>query len=384
MNSNRTSREALIIAVIALAAALAACNPAAAGVPPTTAPTVVDTTVPKATVPPTATPTTTPPPTPPPMPTLTPSPTPAPRLKQLTSGGCCTQPSWSPDSKQVVFIDKPDDDAPSGYYSVDVSAPAAPKLMTERVAFYTADMKYVTTVDPVYATIERLSDGQKFRIKTGGRNVQLSSDRTRVVWTETPQSGPNETRVAQIMGANIDGSEARPILWLLRGGVSGWLDDDRLLLTARPDPKSQDVALFVYSLSTGARTELARSERLRATQTSPGSNWIVYTINFDSNAQNNGIWLVSTDGKVRRKLPFFGSFQWRDRDRLLYVPLEMGKPSHVFYEYDARTDASRALTDPTTTPFKIANGDWAVSPDGTKVVFLNAKDSNLWLWDLAP
>jgi Tol biopolymer transport system component len=44
--------------------------------------------------------------------------------------------------------------------------------------------------------------------------------------------------------------------------------------------------------------------------------------------------------------------------------------------------ASRPLTDPTVTSLKIANNDWAVSPDGRYVVFVNAADHNLWLLDL--
>jgi len=31
------------------------------------------------------------------------------------------------------------------------------------------------------------------------------------------------------------------------------------------------------------------------------------------------------------------------------------------------------------SPFKIANNDWAVSPDGSQLVFLSARDRNLWL-----
>ncbi len=384
MRIDRWSRLALVGVCACLAAVLGACNTDTSGAPPTSAPA------------PAANPTAAAAPTSPPVPTATPAPTataaptatpnsaPAPRLTQLTTGGCCTQPFWSPDSRQALFIDKPGEDAPSGIYSVDVNAPAMPRLFTERVAYYSADLQYVTTVDAVYATIERLSDGQKFRIRTGGRNVLLSPDRTRVVWSETPQSGPNETRVTEVMGANLDGSEPRPIVSLLRGGISGWLDNDRLLVTGRSDPKSQEVSLFAYSLTTGARPELARSERLRGSLPSPGGNWIVYTINFDRDPQNNGAWLVSTDGATRRKLDFFGSFQWRDRDRLIYVPLEMGETSHAFREYDARTDSYRALTDPAAAPFKIANGDWSISPDGKQVVFLNAKDRNLWLWNLAP
>jgi hypothetical protein len=55
---------------------------------------------------PTATPGPTASPTPTPAPTSTPTPTPAPQAVQLTTGGCCTQPYWSPDSQEVRFIDK--------------------------------------------------------------------------------------------------------------------------------------------------------------------------------------------------------------------------------------------------------------------------------------
>jgi hypothetical protein len=37
------------------------------------------------------------------------------------------------------------------------------------------------------------------------------------------------------------------------------------------------------------------------------------------------------------------------------------------------------LTDPAVTPFKVANGDWSVSPDGQHIVFVSAADHNLWL-----
>jgi Tol biopolymer transport system component len=73
--------------------------------------------------------------------------------------------------------------------------------------------------------------------------------------------------------------------------------------------------------------------------------------------------------------------QWRDANRFVYVPLEINVASHAFYEYDTRTNLARRLTDPQATPFKIANGDWHVSPDGNKIVFLNAQDLNLWLWE---
>ncbi len=43
------------------------------------------------------------------------------------------------------------------------------------------------------------------------------------------------------------------------------------------------------------------------------------------------------------------------------------------------TGEARQLTDPATTPFKIANGDWRVSPDGRYVAFVESSDRNIWV-----
>ena len=43
---------------------------------------------------------------------------------------------------------------------------------------------------------------------------------------------------------------------------------------------------------------------------------------------------------------------------------------------------TRRLTDPDVIPFKIANGDWAASPDGRHVAFVESRDRNIWLLTL--
>ncbi|MCA1554032.1 MAG: hypothetical protein LC737_06610 [Chloroflexi bacterium] len=328
---------------------------------------------------PTSQPSNTPTPVPSQTPTPLPSPTPAPALKRLTDGQCCTQPFWSPDSTQVLFIDKPNPQAPAGIYAVGVGGTAEPKLLTERVAFYTSDMQYAQNIDGAFAVITRTSDGQQWRVRSGGRSVLLSPDRTRVVWNETPQVGPNETRVTTVMGANIDGGDARPVTTVLRGSASAWLDNQRLLMSARLNRNTQEVSAFVYSLADGHTTELVKSERLRTVSPSPTGEWIAYTIVFDKNADQNGLWVVRSDGSSPKKLGAFGAFQWRDPQRLVVVPLDLSKTNHTFVEFDATSGGARQLTDERAA-FKIANGDWAVSPDGRKIVFLNAADSNLWLW----
>ena len=358
------------------------CEPGAAQSVTATATNAV---VPTATVAPSAAPSAAPSSTPAPTPTQTstpvPSPTPGPSLTRITDGKCCTQPFWSPDSKQVLFIDKPNAGAPTGIYAVDVDTPAAPRLLTERVAFYTADMQYAQTTEGEFAVVTRLADGKQFRIGTGGRTVLLSPDRTRVVWSEAPQSGPFENRTTVIKSANLDGSAARPIVSLLRAGVIAWLDNTHLLLTARLDRNSQAISLLMYSLADGAQQVLVSSEHLRSIALSPSGEWIAYTIVVDKSAEQNGLWLMHRDGSAKKRLDFFGAFQWRDGQHLVFVPLDLSQPEHSFSEYDAVSGTTRSLTGG-AEPFRIANGDWSVSPDGHRIVFLSADDLNLWVWSL--
>ena len=68
--------------------------------------------------------------------------------------------------------------------------------------------------------------------------------------------------------------------------------------------------------------------------------------------------------------------------RLLVVPFRPEAVSHELWELDINAGEARRLTDPDATPFKIANGDWAVSPDGRHVAFLDSRDRNIWLLTL--
>jgi Tol biopolymer transport system component len=53
------------------------------------------------------------------------------------------------------------------------------------------------------------------------------------------------------------------------------------------------------------------------------------------------------------------------------------------WEFNVETEQNCRLTDPAVTPFKIANGDWAVSPDGRYVAFVENQDRNIWVLEVA-
>jgi Tol biopolymer transport system component len=319
------------------------------------------------------------------VPRPTPSPTPTlPTLRQLTQGGCCTQPFWSADSQRVLFIDDPPGDPPLAIWGVDIARPAAePEVAFERIGFYTAGFTYLIETRGDTTIVERLSDGERWSVPAGGRPVTFSPSRDKVAWSVS-NDAPFERRVTQVWVAQADGSGAERVAELRRGGLQSWVSDDVLLLSSYDSFDSREQAYFTLSLSSGETRELVREERLRGSVLSPDRTWLAYFLTFSEDAQRNGVWLVRTDGSERLQLDasLFGAYQWRDDERLVIVPFNPGATYHELWEYDVATDSVRQLTDSDVTPLKIANGDWEVSPDGRHVAFVESRDNNIWLLEL--
>jgi len=327
------------------------------------------------------------PPTATPSPTRQPpTPTPVPTLRQLAGGGCCTQPFWSPDSRRVLFIDEPAPGALLGIWGVDVTRPdPTPELVTERIASYTADLAFLVEMSQDTTVIERLADNMRWTVPADGRPVSISPGRKHIAWQVSDEDLPFERQTTQVWVADLDGSDAQAVATLPRGSLSGWISDDVLLLSSRESLESREQVLYTFSLSSGRTTELVRAERLRGGLLSPDGAWLAYYVALDEDPAQNGLWLVRTDGSERRQLDpdLFGAYQWRDADWLLLIPFRPEAVSHELWELDANTGEVRRLTDPGVIPFKIANGDWIVSPDGRHVAFVESRDRNIWLLTLS-
>lgn len=377
---------------------LAACQSTAAPAPtsaaallPTSLPTVAATATPTPSLLPPATP------TPSPLPSATPSPTPTatplPQLSQVTEGGCCTQPFWSPDGRQVRFIDKPAADQPVGIWGVDVSEPlTAPQFVSARLEESTASPEYLIETGGERTVIERRSDGTRWEVPAAGRPVSISPNAERIAWSVSTNDNVSSQQAAILWLAKLDGSAPRQIAELPRGGLSGWISNDVLLVSYRESQEAREQILAALNVSDGSQVELVRAERLRGQLLSPSGGWLVYYIAFDPDTSRNGLWLVRTDGSAIEQLDaaLFGSYQWRpcaerctpEQDRLLLVPFEMDAPWQRLVQFNPATGEAQSVTDPETTPFKIANGDWRASPDGRLVAFVAAQDRNIWLLPL--
>ena len=308
------------------------------------------------------------------------------QLTQLTTDGCCTSPFWSTDSQQVLYIDKPGDTSPVGIYGVDTAQPQQEKLVTSRIALYTEGMSFVIDLQPGSTTLERVSDGERWTVPANSAAVSISPNQARIAWTESTGSRGSSSRTGttRIWVADLDGSNEQMIATVSGGSISGWISDDVLLVNGRNAPGTLERILYRLPIASGELTELARAENLRGQSLSPDGAWLAYQVTFNVDEGRNGLWLMKTDGSEQFRAPseLFGDYQWRDGHRLVIVPFRPTAVNHELWELDMTTQETRRLNDPQAQPFKINDGDWTVSPDGRKVVFVSASDHNLWLLSL--
>lgn len=306
-----------------------------------------------------------------------PTPTAAPTLRQLTTGGCCTQPFWSPAGDRVLFIDQPSPDQPVGIYAVGLDG-GPPTLLTERIARYDRDMQWRAFPEAGLTTVERMSDGSRWTIANGGRPVTFSPFGDYLTWTGGQTGPPFDRGLRQVWVSGRDGSNPHVAMEVHGGGFAGWLPDDRLLVRGRMDPEAERPALWIVPAAAGAPSELLRAPRIRSIQVSPQGNWLAYLITFSTDATGNGLWVADVASGETRRLDLFGAYRWRGEGQLLVIPMDVSAASHQLWQVDTATGEALPWTDPESTPFRVANGDWAVSPDGRHVVFVSAEDHNLW------
>jgi hypothetical protein len=301
--------------------------------------------------------------------------------RQITTGDCCTQPYWDEGSSEVRFIDQPGLDVPLGIWGVDLAQPeAGPQLVSERLGVYSPDGTLIAYPDREtgLAVIERLADGQLWVLDTQGRGLRFTPDSRHVIWTTYDEDAPRDSREETMWLANVDGSDARALLRARRTDAVAWLSAGELLMTRRI-PGGSDQQLFTLSLSDGGQRELLQaSPRMRGLALSPDRRYMVYYVTFETESAENGVWLMDLQnpGQPAQKLPFFGTYRWRDDRRLIYVPFDPIATYHDFYEYNVVTGQEYPLF-PDGTKLTIANNDWQVSPDGRKIVMVAASGLQL-------
>ncbi len=304
---------------------------------------------------------------------------------RLTTGGCCANPSWSADSARVLFVDKAvDKPGNAAIYGVNPHEPGAIKTAFSSVAFISPSERYAL-LPGSRSILERVSDGRRVSLPTNDGNLSYSPSEARIAWSVSALNGNFDRLTTDIFTANLTSAPSRltssspkRALRLYGGGVVGWLDENRLVITGKSDPTERDRSLRVLDVQSGQSRVLVKALNFRSLSLSPGGRWIAYTIAFDSAARNGAFVMDANTGQSRRA-SWFGSLRWRDANRIVYVPLGLRSPSHELMEFDARTGTSRTLA---ALNAKIENDQWQLSPDGRRALFVNAADHNIYAREL--
>jgi Tol biopolymer transport system component len=301
-------------------------------------------------------------------------------LRQLTTGGCCVQPGWSPDGSEVWFLDRPGPAEPGGLWAVPATG-GAPRFVTDRLGIYSPDRSLFAYPQGNQTFIESV-EGQRWLVPSGGRPISFSPDGERIAWQVASSTVNFDRRLVELRVANVDGAEARVVATLRGGGLVDWLPGGQRMLVSFRDEEDRSSTYALLDLATGGLETLVEAAQLRGALLSPGAGWLAYQVTFSGDPAADGLWLLPLAGGKPRRLQVYGAYRWRAEGRLLVIPLEPGAPAQRVLEVDTTTGQAQALTDPAVTPLRIAGGDWALSPDGQRLVFVSAADRNIWILEL--
>ncbi len=303
-------------------------------------------------------------------------------LQQVAFTGCCTGAWWDPlTATHLYAIDGvPNQRANIFQWDLQQEMPTPNLVMQAPPSFASADgTHHIIPLNEQEFSILNTVDNIAYTVNTGGAFPSLSSDNSKILFLVTAEpSDLLNTSETSIWIANIDGSNAHVIASVM-GGSAQWLDANRLLISSRGE---QSTRLSVYDTSNGAAFTLGQWERLRVLSIAPGGERLMFYLTAQTEQGTSGTYTIQTqDGAVAQHLPWFGAWEWRDANSVYYLPFEPSSIYHTIRVYDVITGEDRALTDPTTHPFLVANGDWSVSSDGRRIAFWNALDMTTWVFE---
>jgi len=298
-------------------------------------------------------------------------------FQQATFTGCCPGIWWDAlNPTRLYGIDGAAGQRAS-LFAWDVTQPdtfevvsTAPPPLTSADGTHT-----ITPINENEFAIQRTADGATFIVNTGGSIPSLNTTNTKILFLVTPDTG-EERPATNVWVADVDGNNAR-IIVSFPGTSARWLDDHRLLISTR---EGQNNRLSVLDTITQQAYGLGAWERLRNLTIAPGGGRLMFYLFSQSEPSRSGIYTMpTTSGATAERLDWFGAWAWRSADSLYYLPFQPDQASQTLRYLDLVTGEDRALTDATTQSFLIANGDWAVSPDGARIAFWNATDDTTWI-----
>ncbi len=311
-------------------------------------------------------------------------------LTRLTDGGCCRNPVWHPDGMRVLYTDAIPGQQLAGTYAVPADGSGAPSMFWPSAATLSPDGARIAFPD-FAAKMTRVQEIGKTSIATLANNtayVWFSVDGRQLAWLERapgPQPSSNVDRLVRIWTANADGTNARVRGSDVRAAEVAWFPDGQRLLFAGRDQDGGSPGIYTLDLTNGALTRVVDAFSPRAVRLAPDGQSLVYLAALEANPDANGLFLVRLDTGERRKLPLIGGVRWLpDSSGLIALPTQTDGGADALVRMDTAALAVTPLTDRAALPFRVAQDEWQLAPDGTRIAFTSLDDGNIYTLRFMP
>lgn len=313
-----------------------------------------------------------------------------PSLVKLTNGGCCRNPVWHPDGTRILYTDAAPNQRLAVTYAVPADASGPPTIFFPSAATISPDGSRIAFPDFVnrVTRIQEFGKQSTAVIENNAAYVWFSRDGRQVAWLARapgPQPSSNVDRLVRIWVANADGSNARPVGNTVRAAALTWFPDGRRLLFIGRDTGGGNPGIYAFDTITGTLTRVVNAFSPRALHLSPDGTRIVYLAALEEKPGDNGLFVVNADGSAKRKLPLVGGIRWSpDSKSLVILPFQTDNGADQLARIDAATLRTTPLTDRSALPFRVAQDEWQLSPDGTRIVFNALGDGNIYVLRFSP
>jgi murein DD-endopeptidase MepM/ murein hydrolase activator NlpD len=295
---------------------------------------------------------------------------------------------WNPRDLDAVYLIDAVPGQPTGVFRQPLDGSPRQYVQPAPPDLFSPDGTITVERTPdAYIHITRLTDGMAWQVETGGYYPAVSPDNTRLLWEIVYGDivpGTSTPPVA-MMVSNIDGSLVRRV-YTQSGGYSLWLDAHRLLIVKRP-PFTAASELYILDIDDPEMIPepLGVYPFLHGLKVAPGGGMIAFFLPFQDNPDDSGVYVQRTEpGSTPHKLAFFGAYQWRDDSSLYTLSYDIHADAHALGVVDVTTGDLRWLTDPADLPIRVANGEWSVSPDGTRIIYVDPSDYGMYLLTIPP
>ncbi len=285
----------------------------------------------------------------------------------------------------MLYTDAAPNQQLAATYAVPADASGPPTVFFPSAATISPDGSRIAFPDFANG-VTRIQEFGKQSTATVANNaayVWFSPDGRQVAWLALApgaQPSSNVDRLVRIWIANADGSNARTRGNVVRAAELAWFPDGQRLLFAGRDADGGNPGIYTFDTTTGTLTRIVDAFSPRGVRLAPDGNHIVYLAALEDQPENNGLFIVNADGSAKRKLPLIGGIRWAPDSRtLIMLPFQTDNGPDQLVRIDATSLATSTLTDRAALPFRVAQDEWELSPDGARIAFTALTDSNIYV-----